>query len=179
MNEPILKFENLKLSRNRVVVLFLFLFAATIPALLFSLEIMSENQTASVSLATIAIFLLYFFLFSRYVVTGYAFFYAEKIVINNQADESYVAYGLKDIKYLKITINGTYNHEGLTPVWARGPYGNTSRKAISKLHIQTVSGDNISFPMRARSMNYALAEQILEGYKAAGVEVKYVIFKNS
>jgi len=174
-----IRFDLLHFQIGKLVVLLVFVVFSVVSVIIFQLGLTDVETATKMIVAGFALTLVYLLFFSRYKVVGRVSFYEDKIELVCKEDNNLVCYQINNLKFIKMKLDGVYQYD--TPfdeffiIFQR----NHSRKAISILHIQTVSGDNISFPMRARSMNYALAEQILEGYKASGVEVKYVIFKNS
>jgi len=174
-----IRFDLLHFQVVKLIVLLVLAMFSVVSVIIFQLGVTDVETATKMIMSGVALTLVYLFFFSRYKVVGRVLFYEDKIDVVSNEDNNLACFQIKNLRFIKMKLNGVYQCE--TPfdeffiIFQR----NHSRKAISKLHIQTVSGEKISFSMRARSMNYVLAEQILEGYKAAGVEVKYVIFKNT
>ncbi len=176
MNRDFVIFEHLQLSQARVALLLLLVLLLLLIILAGALFHFSTNIFAGLVFCCVGLLLVYGLGFSRYRISGYVKLHCDMIEVIEKSSDQVSSFQISKIKSIKLKINGVYNVDPAFQGILVGSQGNTSKKAISKLVIETESEEK-GFVIRAKGMDFRLLEEILDGYKASGIIVKATIFK--
>jgi hypothetical protein len=176
MNRDFVIFEYLHLSQVKVALLIFFALSPLLIILIGLLSQIGTNTYVGLILCCVGLLLVYGLGFSRYRIFGYVRLYFDKIEVIDKDCDVVSSFPISKIESIKMKMNGVYNCDPVFQGICVGPYGNTSKKAISKLVISTKS-ETIVLKIRAKGMDFVLLEEIIEAYKVSGITVQATIFK--